>query len=811
MSYFGELTDRMRNFRDDLLRAKPFVCTERARITTGAYRNNMDQPMVLRRALMYKNVLEGMSIFIEPQTLLAGNHASGNRSAPVFPEYAMDWVMAELDEFDKRDGDRFYITEENKAILREIAPFWEHNTVKDRGLAAMPASARVFYDLGIIKAEGNITSGDAHVAVNYRRMLRMGLRECKDRAEEKLAALDLTDYRNLAKSYFYRAVILTVEATAAFARRYADLAAGMAQGEEDPRRQEELREMSRILRKVPYEGAETFHEAVQSLWLVHLCLQIESNGHSLSYGRMDQYLYPYYEKDLAAGRITPEAACELLTNLWLKTFTINKIRSWTHTRFSAGSPLYQNVTVGGQIPGTPDPSSGKAAPPRDGVNPLSYLILKSVARTRLPQPNLTVRYHKGLEERFMQECIEVLRLGFGMPAFNNDEIIIPSFINKGVKPEDAYDYSAIGCVEVAVPGKWGYRCTGMSFLNFPKSLLIALNDGVDTVSGKRLCEGAGHLRDMRSFDQVMRAWDKIIREFTRQCVIIDSVADTVLERDTADVLCSALCDDCIERGLNLKEGGAVYDFISDLQVGIANLADSLAAIKKCVFEDRTVSPAELWTALEANFTGPKNETIRRLLLMAPKYGNDDDYVDSLIREAYDVYIDEMKKYHNTRYGRGPIGGVYYAGTSSISANVPQGAGTTATPDGRRAGEPLAEGCSPSHGMDRKGPTAVFKTVSKLPTEEITGGVLLNQKVNPQMLEKPEDRQKLISLIRAFFNRLMGFHVQFNVVSRETLRDAQVHPEAHQDLIVRVAGYSAFFNVLSRETQDDIIERTEQVL
>jgi formate C-acetyltransferase len=272
-----------------------------------------------------------------------------------------------------------------------------------------------------------------------------------------------------------------------------------------------------------------------------------------------------------------------------------------------------------------------------------------------------------------------------------------------------------------------------------------------------------------------------------------------------------LCDDCIERGLNLKEGGAVYDFISDLQVGIANLADSLAAIKKCVFEDKTVNAAELWDALMANFEGKRNEEIRALLLDAPKYGNDDDYVDSLICRAYDIYIDEMKKYRNTRYGRGPIGGIYYAGTSSISANVPQGAGTLATPDGRRAGEPLAEGCSPSHAMDRQGPTAVFKTVSKLPTREITGGVLLNQKVTPQMLTKEEDRQKLISLVRAFFNRLEGFHVQFNVVSRATLLDAQANPEKHRDLIVRVAGYSAFFNVLSRETQDDIIGRTEQTL
>jgi formate C-acetyltransferase len=407
--------------------------------------------------------------------------------------------------------------------------------------------------------------------------------------------------------------------------------------------------------------------------------------------------------------------------------------------------------------------------------------------------------------------MEVVKCGFGMPAFNNDEIIIPSFIEKGVKPEDAYNYSAIGCVETAVPGKWGYRCTGMSFLNFPKSLLIAMNDGTDPASGTKLCDGTGHFSKFTSFDQVMKSWDKVIREMCRQCTIIDATCDMVLEKDTADILCSALTDDCIERGLNMKEGGAVYDFISDLQVGIANLADSLAAIKKVVFEDKKVTPAELWDALRSNFVGKRNEYIRTLLQDAPKYGNDNDYVDQLVVQAYTSYIDEMKKYHNTRFGRGPIGGIYYAGTSSISANVPQGAGTLATPDGRKAGEPLAEGCSPSHAADRNGPTAVFKSVSKLPTREITGGVLLNQKVTPQLLAKEENKQKLIALLRTFFNRLHGYHVQFNVVSRATLLDAQIHPEDHRDLIVRVAGYSAFFNVLSRKTQDDIIERTEQVV
>ena len=800
MSYFGTLTPRMQRFRDSLLESTPQVCVDRAVITTRVYKEYAAQPLALKRAIMLREVLAGMKIFIEPETLIAGNQASANRAAPIFPEYAMKWVIDELDEFEKRDGDRFTITEENKQILRDMYPFWENNTLLDKGLAAMPPESRVYYDLGIIKAEGNITSGDAHCAVNYADMMRLGLKDYQRRAEEKLAVLDLTDWHNIHKSYFYRAVIITMDAVRDFALRYADLAAATAAETADPARRAERTRMSDALRRVPYEPAANFYEAVQSLWLVHLVLQIESNGHSLSYGRMDQYLNPYYEADLAAGRITEDEACELMTNLWLKTFTINKIRSWSHTRFSAGSPLYQNVTVGGQT-----------VDAKDAVNPMSYLILKSVAQTRLPQPNLTVRYHKGLDDRFMRECIEVVRLGFGMPAFNDDEIIIPSFIAKGVKPEDAYNYSAIGCVETAVPGKWGYRCTGMSFLNFPKTLLIAMNDGVDPASGTKLCEATGHFRDMTSFDDVRASWEKVAREMARQCNIIDSCCDMVLERETADILCSALTDDCIERGLNMKEGGAVYDFISDLQVGIANLADSLAAIRKVVFDDQAITPAQLWDALSADFEGEENARIRQLLIDAPKYGNDDDYVDLLIREAYDVYIDEMKKYPNTRYGRGPIGGTYYAGTSSISANVPQGAGTLATPDGRKAGEPLAEGCSPSHAADKNGPTAVFKSVSKLPTEWITGGVLLNQKMTPAILASEENRTKLIYLIRTFFNRLHGYHVQFNVVSTETLRDAQLHPEKHRDLIVRVAGYSAFFNVLSRQTQDDIIARTSQVL
>ena len=572
---FGGLTDRMEAWRDELLSAEPSVCVERAVIATDPYRDNADQPLVMIRALMLRNVLERMTIYIEPSSRLAGNQASANRAAPIMPEYAMDWVIAELDEFDERPGDRFTISEEAKETLRGIAPFWRGRTLKEHALTLMPEDSRRFYDLGIIHPEGNITSGDAHLAVNYRRLLREGLAGYKERTRAALDALDLTDSAELDKAPFYRALLISFDAVIAFAHRYSELAGRLALAETDPTRRAELREMARILQVVPEHPATTFQEAVQSIWLVHVALQIESNGHSLSYGRLDQYLWPHLRADLEAGRETEDSAVELLSNLWLKTFTVNKIRSWSHTRFSAGSPLYQNVTIGGQD-----------AAGSDAVNRLSHLIIRAVAQTHLPQPNLTIRYHRGLSDDFMNEAVELMRLGTGMPAFNSDEIIIPSLIERGVSSEDAHDYSAIGCVEVAVPGRWGYRCTGMSFLNFPKALLVALNDGLDPASGIRLAPSRGHLRDMTSFDEVMEAWDTTIREFQRHCIVLDASCDLALEHMTADVLCSGLVDDCIGRGRTLKEGGAVYDFCSGLQVGIANLGDSLAALN----EDRLRGP-----------------------------------------------------------------------------------------------------------------------------------------------------------------------------------------------------------------------------
>lgn len=799
--HFGTLTERMKEFREEVLDEKPYIDAQRAILATLAYKENLNQPRVMVRAKMLEKVLDNMSIYIEDKSLLAGNQATKNRNAPIFPEYTMEFVMNELDQFEKRDGDIFYITEKTKEQLREIAPFWQNNNLRARGEALLPEEVRVFMETGVFGMEGKLNAGDAHLAVNYERILKDGLRGYEKRVKEYKATLDLTNPDNIDKYCFYNAVLIVLKAVRNFANRYSVLAKDLAEKEMNQKRKIELLEISRICSKVPYEPAETFQEAVQSVWFIQLILQIESNGHSLSYGRFDQYMYPYYDRDIKNGTIKESEALELLTCLWIKTLTINKVRSQAHTLSSAGSPMYQNVTIAGQ---TTDK--------KDAVNDLSFLVLKSVAQTRLTQPNLTVRYHKNINKHFLDECVEVMRLGFGMPALNNDEIIIPSFMDWQVKEEDAYNYSAIGCVETAVPGKWGYRCTGMSYINFPRMLLCTMNNGVDLTSNKRFTKGYGYFTEMESYEELLKAWDKTIREITRYSVIVENVIDKASERDVPDILCSALTDDCIARGKTIKEGGAVYDFISGLQVGIANMADCLAAIKKLVYEEKKITRQELWNAILDDFSSPKNKKIQEMLIReAPKYGNDDDYVDQLIVEAYDSYIEEIEKYPNTRYNRGPIGGIRYAGTSSISANVGQGMSTMATPDGRNAFEPLAEGCSPAHNSDKNGPTAVFKSVSKLRTNKITGGVLLNQKMTPQILSTEENRQKLELLIKTFFNRLHGYHVQYNIVSKETLIDAQKHPENHKDLIVRVAGYSAFFNVLSKKTQDDIIGRTEQSL
>jgi pyruvate formate-lyase/glycerol dehydratase family glycyl radical enzyme len=795
------MKERISTFRDRILSTKPTICTERARFYTEAYKTHADKPVILKRAYALKDTLEKMCIRIEPEELIVGNHSSAIYAAPIFPEYAVEWISREIDEFEKRPGDAFFPDDECKKELLEICCEWEGRTTLDKGRALMTEELLSIHEAGIIRAEGNLTSGDAHIAVHFPKVLEKGLDWYINYVKELLENTDTVNAEGIKKYQYYRATLISLKAMRTFILRYAELAELLAGSITDSERKKELKQIAVNCRNISSKPAESFYEALQMSYLLQLIMQIESNGHSQSMGRVDQYLYPYFKKDKEEGCINNDFVMELLENTWLKLVSMKKIRSWSHTRFSAGGPLYQNVTIGGQL--------------RDGsdaTNELSYLILRSVGETRLTQPNLTVRFHPGIPKEFLDECIEVIRMGFGMPAFNNDSIVIPSFLELGVEEEDAWDYSAIGCIETAVPGRWGYRCTGKHFLNFMRVFMATLNDGTDPVSGIQFCKGNGMLTDFTEFSQLQEAWDRQVRYYAKAGIAIDAAIDVVLRDEAPDILCSAFTEPCLERGLTIHEGGSKYDFESGLQVGIANLGDSLAAIKKLVFEEKRIGAGELMEALENNFEGTGGEKIRQILLNhAPKFGNDDDYVDNLLVDAYNSYIDEIKNYRTIRDGSGAIGCRYYAGTSSISGNVPAGSVVPATPDGRKAGKPLAEGSSPSSGADKNGPTAVMRSITKLPTHKILGGVLLNQKMTPAILAEEANRKKLSAMLHGFFDELKGWHIQFNIVNKATLEAAQAAPEEYRDLIVRVAGYSAFFTNLSADTQNDIISRTEQVL
>jgi len=792
------MTERIARIKDEILSTKPSICIERARIYTRLYKETEDLPVARRRAQALRRTLEEMTIWIGNDELIVGNLASRNRAAPIFPEYAVAWIEREIEGIGNRPAESYAISPGDTAELLELVKYWKGKTLHDRAEALFSPELKAIHDSGMVRAEGNMTSGDGHIAPNTRRILDLGLGGYRALVARELEADDVSTREGLRRRQLHLAMIDALEGFTAYIQRFAILASDEVSRATSKSRAVELSAIAKTCEAIAEGAPRSFREALQLAYFVQLVLQIESNGHSLSFGRMDQFLGPYYERDIDSRRISREEAAELLEATWLKLLAIKKIRSWSHTRYSAGGPLYQNVTIGGVD------REGK-----DATNRLSSLILETVGELRLTQPNLSVRYHSGTTREFLDACARVIDRGFGMPAFNNDEVVVPGMLERGVSLEDARDYSAIGCIEVAVPGKWGYRTTGMSFLNLPRIVLATLNDGVDATSGKAFLPGTGKLADFATFEQLMAAWRRQVAFYTRASVAVDTAVDTALETEVPDILCSVFTDDCIGRGKTVKEGGAIYDWISGLQVGIANTGNALAAIKRLVYEEKSVTKEELLAALETDFAGKDGETLRlKLLNMAPKYGNDDDYVDSITVEAYRAYIDEITRYRNTRFGRGPIGGGYYPGTSSISSNVPSGAAVKATPDGRKAGAPLAEGSSPSSGTDILGPTAVLSSVGKLPAREIFGGVLLNQKLTPGSLRTVEDRARLEAMLRTFFDDMKGWHIQYNLVSRETLLDAKKHPERHRDLVVRVAGYSAYFNDLAADQQDDIIARTE---
>lgn len=795
MKQYEIKSERIKKLRESVLSQTPMVCIERARFVTEAYKENEAEPVYIKRARALEKTLKNMHIYIKEGELIVGNQASEERTAPVFPEYAVDWMEKELLEkgnFNTRDGDNFYLPEKYKEELLEIIQYWKGKTLKDKCMAIMPEEVKIASEIKVIHGEGNMTSGDGHIVPDFEKALRLGLSGIIKETEERLSRVDISENDAFREIAFLKSIIIVNKSIIEFGERYAALAYDLSLKEKDENRKTELLKISEVCKNVPKNPPKNFYEAVQMIWFVHLAIQIESNGHSASLGRADQYLYKYYKND----NLDKDFTKELLQCLWIKLYSILKIRSTSHSGYGAGYPTYQNVTIGGS---NPDYS--------DAVNELSFLILESVGEAKLTQPNLSARVHLNTSEKFIRECTEVISTGFGMPALHNDEIIIPALLNKGVSLKDAFNYTMVGCVEVAVPGKWGYRCTGMTFLNLLKAFELTINDGLDKRTGYTLLKGNGSLKDFTDYTSLWKAWEKNIEYYTKLSVVSDKIADTML-LEYSDIFCSSLIDDCIERAKTAKEGGAVYDIVSGLQVGLSNAANCFAALKKVVYEDKTLTLEEVINAIESDFSGLKGEKIRTLLENAPKYGNDIDYVDSIASDIYDTYINEISKYKNTRFGKGPIGGNYGLSTSGISSNVPMGCVTGATPDGRRAWTPAAEGCSPVQGTDIKGPTSVLKTISKLPNILMTGGQLLNVRFSPDLINNDIGFQKFLMFIKSFI-AIKGWHIQFNIMSTETLINAQKNPEEYRDIIVRVAGYCAQFITLDPTTQNDIISRTQQ--
>jgi pyruvate formate-lyase/glycerol dehydratase family glycyl radical enzyme len=789
-------TERVNRLREQLIHTTPSLCAERGLLVTEAYEKYQADPPVLRRAKALAHTLANMTIYIAPGEIIVGNQASAPRAAPLFPEYLVDFLADEIDEFPRRRADVFQVSPEVKEhILNTIVPAWRGKTLNERVMAILPEDVAGAQRVGVISGRGNITSGDGHIIMNVEKVLAVGLEGIMAEAEEALAKLSPYEAGEFKKRPFLQGAIITLRAAIDFANRFADEAERQAsQPGISPERKVELETIAATCRRVPTKPPRTFQEAVQSAYLVHLISQIESNGHSFSLGRFDQYVYPYYQADLEAGRITRDQALEMLELLWLKLFSIIKVRPWDHTRFGIGYPTYQNVTIGGQT------ENGQ-----DATNDISYMVLETIRNVRLTQPNVSARMHTGTSDRFLMECAKTIKLGFGMPAMKNDEIIIPALLEKGVSPADAYNYAIVGCIEVAVPGKWGYRVTGMSFLNVLKILELGLNNGLDPKSGVQLLPGNGDLTSFDSFEELYQAFYQQYMFYARTTFQLDAIADISLEEMVPDAFCSALVDDCLRRGLTIKEGGARYDVVSGLQSGVTNVANALMTLKKLVFEEKKLSATEMMEALAADFENEGGEVIRQRLLRAPKYGNDIDEVDELAVRVMKDYQQEMVKYHNSRYGQGPIGGGYAGSTSNISANVPLGSKIGATPDGRKAGEPIAEGVSAVHGTDVSGPTTVMRSVSKLPTITMLAQ-LLNLRLSPAALANESGLKRLVSLLKGFRN-LKVWHVQFNTIDTETLLAAQKNPDQYRDLVVRVAGYSALFVTLDKATQDDIIRRT----
>ena len=713
------------------------VCVERGKLITEYYKEHTDQTPIIRRANAIDYVLQNMSIYILPGSLFAGNQASCPRWAPLFPEYEVEWIEKEMIHgepysLDKRPADRYTLREENKPVIQEMCDWWKGKTITDMLRTRLPKEAlATHYDLKAADIGTYFQGGDGHFAPDHPWLIRNGVQTIINQCEENLKKID---YKNdpdyIKKKDFYEAAIISANAIIKFAARYADLAEKIAAEEKDETRKAELLDMADICRNVPRNPARNFKEALQFIILTHICIQIEDSGAGVSFGRYDQFMQPYYEAGIADGTLTRELATELTENFFLQIYTCNKVRSWIDTDFYRGVPMFQNLTIGGVDPETMN----------DATNDVSYIALDATYNTRVPQPSLTVRFHKNTPMEFKMRVAEVVRLGTGLPSIFNDETYTRAMMNRGYEMKDAYNYCIIGCIEPGAPGLLGGR-TGGAWLNCTKALEISLFNGKDPRTGICLHKNSNGktLATFASYEEAKDAFVDQMKYYIKMEAILENTIDQVWEEMLDEPMAAifACPTTTIPRGKPIKQGGAKYDLTGQQTIGTANIANSLYVIKKLIFEDKTITGAQLQHALETNWqdetTTPTGQQIKAMCLAVPKYGNDVDEVDFIARDMMAMIATELSSYKNTRYGRGPIGGTLHCSTSTVSSNTPFGHVCGATPDGRDAYMSVADGQSPMRGTDVNGPTAAIRSVSKLHNELFSCGSLYNMKFSPEEL------------------------------------------------------------------------------
>jgi formate C-acetyltransferase len=790
--------------RDDLLDTTPSICSERARIFTEEMKAGEGQPIVLRRARAFARVLAEMSIYVRDGELIVGNQARRPRAAPVFPEYSVEWILKEFegDPYHtwERPNDVYEYGEDAKREILDAIDYWRDKTVYKTVRSLIPDEARRAWDIAAIDDDWVTQNGFGNVLPNYETILAEGLDGLIRRAEKRIDELDLTQPGAARQKWFLEAAIVGNRAVIGFAARFADRLAELAEEESDAARRAELEAMAQNCRSVPKGPPTTLWEALQAIWFIHCCIQIETNGIAISFGRFDQYLWPYYERDLAAGRLTREQALELIESLFIKVNEMNIFRSWEGAKFFPGYHMAINLTIGGQT------KDGK-----DASNELTYVALDATENMRLPKPSVSLKWFERTPDELIDRALEVVEVhGGGMPAFYNDPGVMRMMKGLGVDRADLYNWAPVGCIEASIPGKWDFACKGPR-LNKAKVLEIALNNGTDPSTGVTLLSGDGDLSTFESMQDVWGAYRKQLHYFMEQQVAIEHINDEVHKMQDVNAFRSSLIEDCIGRGKALIEGGSIYSTDGGPTVGAMTAGDALAGIETSVFVENWFTGQQLKHALETNFedasTTPTGEEIRQTLLnRAPKFGNDDDRADKWSVALTDfIGSTYQKEFVNSRHGQGPKIGTYSYCQSSVTANVAMGKLVGALPDGRRAGEPLNNGVSPASGAERHGATACINSVSKLPSIWFSRGAIFNMRLSPETLKTREGRTRANALIRTLFENNQ-YHVQFNVVGTETLRDAQAHPEKYRDLMVRVAGYSAFFAPLNAELQEDIIRR-----